>query len=513
MGLAASQSRMLMLTARKNDIESGMMSISNQKLALSRQSAEASREYSSALNATALTWGNNNLTYGLLMNPNGINNLGQYIITDASNGAVILNDGYINTLGLPTSGNPGALSNIMSQSEFLQTLLGVDEATADDYVNANDHVNTENITVEDNVSNSNFTICYNDAQILNDAGLIGLYNSNTTLQTTDASSGAYNANPAIHSARNKVNAGHVIEEFTDLLNDISSALGNTLENTLLEDLGSEYSDELEAALDYAYSATFNKFVYDSTNNTPGTKPVYRENVGCGNKNQLCYDYSIAKDHGFWGDMTYVTGKVKVDNSQVIDTFLNYFDQYCASAFGGETAPGNTIGGDETTRTGIGGTGAVTAAQPSDTEVVDDGNDVNNNNIADSYEASYYLNLYNAIDTYGWQNNNNVNNEDYLQNQILYDNICIKQMNSKGNWISISTGDADSPLTMEEDKRAIAKAEADYEAFKDELDYKESKLDIEMNDLDTERSAIETELDSVQKIINKNIERTFKMFDA
>ena len=56
MGLAASQARMLFLTARKNDVEFSQMKIADDKLSLSRNTEELSDDYNRALNARKLTW-------------------------------------------------------------------------------------------------------------------------------------------------------------------------------------------------------------------------------------------------------------------------------------------------------------------------------------------------------------------------------------------------------------------------------------------------------------------------
>ena len=86
-----------------------------------------------------------------------------------------------------------------------------------------------------------------------------------------------------------------------------------------------------------------------------------------------------------------------------------------------------------------------------------------------------------------------------------------QMQSDGSWSPISEGDPDSPLRNEADDEAIAKAEAEYDSTKAKIDSKEQQLDLEMKNLDTERSALDTEIDSVKKIIDTNIQRSFKMF--
>lgn len=55
MGMAASQARLLMITARIHDVEYQAQSIQHAKLALATQSDEAYREYTQALDATTLT--------------------------------------------------------------------------------------------------------------------------------------------------------------------------------------------------------------------------------------------------------------------------------------------------------------------------------------------------------------------------------------------------------------------------------------------------------------------------
>ena len=56
MGLAASQARLLTITARKADCEFLSMSLSHQKLALARDMEHISSEYQNALNQTKLVY-------------------------------------------------------------------------------------------------------------------------------------------------------------------------------------------------------------------------------------------------------------------------------------------------------------------------------------------------------------------------------------------------------------------------------------------------------------------------
>ena len=62
-----------------------------------------------------------------------------------------------------------------------------------------------------------------------------------------------------------------------------------------------------------------------------------------------------------------------------------------------------------------------------------------------------------------------------------------------------------------DKTALAKAEAKYEHAMKEIDRKDKQYDMTLSKLETERSALTTEYDSVKKVIEDNIERTFGIF--
>jgi len=140
-------------------------------------------------------------------------------------------------------------------------------------------------------------------------------------------------------------------------------------------------------------------------------------------------------------------------------------------------------------------------------------DENNNNASDTYEANYYLNLYDAINASGWQTNDNLDNPEYIQNQITNGNITLQTPDSTGQWNSVSSGDTACPYGTTTDDSAVAIEEAEYNSKKDALDYQEKQIDVQITNLDTERSAVTTEIDSVKKIIDDNVKRSFKMFQA
>ncbi len=132
MGLAASQARLLTITARKADCEFLSMSLSHQKLALARDMEHISSEYQNALNQTKLVYDyygsgdkSTNLTYGLLMEPSIYNDYYPKLVTDPKN-RVILNSAYAKAAkdaGIPAEGLLGTPSSDV-RNRFIEALAG-----------------------------------------------------------------------------------------------------------------------------------------------------------------------------------------------------------------------------------------------------------------------------------------------------------------------------------------------------------------------------------------------------
>lgn len=131
MGLAASQARLLTITARKADCEFMSMTLSHQKLALSRDMERVSTEYQNALTKTKLVYDyvgsadkQTDLTYSLLMNPSTYNDYLPKLVTDPTN-RVILNSSYAaaaRAAGIPAEGLDGLPSSDVRDA-FIDALL------------------------------------------------------------------------------------------------------------------------------------------------------------------------------------------------------------------------------------------------------------------------------------------------------------------------------------------------------------------------------------------------------
>ena len=111
-----------------------------------------------------------------------------------------------------------------------------------------------------------------------------------------------------------------------------------------------------------------------------------------------------------------------------------------------------------------------------------------------------------------------NDSESLNNMLMSGRITVDvvSIGTKGEITDDTTTVAsDSNLaetpTSTIDKRALAIAEAEYEHAMKKIDKKDKQYDMELNKLETERTALTTEYDSVKKVIQDNIERTFGIF--
>ena len=76
-----------------------------------------------------------------------------------------------------------------------------------------------------------------------------------------------------------------------------------------------------------------------------------------------------------------------------------------------------------------------------------------------------------------------------------------------SWDSIGGGAIGEVYDTTDD----AQAEAEFKATSDKIQNIDKKLELQLNQLETERSAIQTEIDSISKVIDNNVESSFKTF--
>ncbi len=101
-------------------------------------------------------------------------------------------------------------------------------------------------------------------------------------------------------------------------------------------------------------------------------------------------------------------------------------------------------------------------------------------------------------------------EDYSKLELIegLQNGTLKIVNAAGEDVTLSGNNNFYTGYYTDDDAA---AEAEYQTKTASIQVKEKRLQNELNQIETQQKACDQEIDSVKKIIEKNIERTFKVF--
>ena len=127
-------------------------------------------------------------------------------------------------------------------------------------------------------------------------------------------------------------------------------------------------------------------------------------------------------------------------------------------------------------------------------------------------AGYYDTLFNMICKNGWTENDNIDDNNYLRTMLQNGMVYISKQKDDRFYYQNNYA-TDSYIKEIADERLIARAEANYNTEKAKLNAKEETLDLKMKNLDTEISALTTEYDTVKNTISKQIEKSFKRYNA
>jgi len=141
---------------------------------------------------------------------------------------------------------------------------------------------------------------------------------------------------------------------------------------------------------------------------------------------------------------------------------------------------------------------------------------------DSGAITYNTNVFNEIkESGGWNNpgDANMTDKDWLSAQVNNGNLFLYEYDSTagtagtGDYTNVSWTSGDATMQEVSDNTQTAKAEASYDSTMASIQSKDKRFDLSLTTIDTEHTAIQTEIESVKKVIDKNIERSFKIFNA
>lgn len=141
-------------------------------------------------------------------------------------------------------------------------------------------------------------------------------------------------------------------------------------------------------------------------------------------------------------------------------------------------------------------------------------DVNNRDENAEAKAEWYTNLFNRMLEGGYQTLENglASSAEWLQFALESGLISMEQVNIKQQWVSTMYSNC-SNITESQVDVDITIAEAEYNKTMSEIEAKDKRYDIELKNIDTEHQSLQTEYDSIKSVIDKNVERNFKMFEA
>ena len=456
MGMAASQARLLTITARQHDVEYKAQSIQNAKIQLATQQDEAYKEYLEALDATTLTvkdWEGNRIT-ATFNNLCGVNAVdiatgNKYAFRD-SRGRLIVTDEVKNKYDSYTGGD--------DPYEFAFYAMGVSQETLASLHTSEAAVNAKYETLD------------SETQIAINGYVDQMKQAIGDKYINDKNSYYYLVNP----------------------------------DHKLSDLVKRYNDDTDTTYQKALDATQKRF-YENAQDDDPLAVAYK----------LYKPFSSSKDPNL-----HLAGQSALNSDTALKQKLTELYNKIEKLAQGSRHKLYLSHAEEIFR-----------------ELGKSGNSNKYDNIDfDADKFDFYVRMYKEIQAsggecisindydgtiVGYENEKKhaADDSEWLQNMIKCGKITVDLVNTdkKTGAVSFaSTGvPSDSILeyttTTTMDKSAMAKAEAEYEHKNKQINQKDKQYDMDLAKLDTERSALKKEYDSITKVIDENIERTFGIF--
>lgn len=543
MGLAAGQARLLTITGRKSDCEYQSMKLSHQKIALARELADLSNEYQNSLDQTKLIYDyygkgdtSTQLSYGILMNPSALNDYKPITVTD-SMGRITLNSKYANVArkaGIPQEGL-GTLPSENIRNKFIQGLVGEGLITEDMGTKITKVPYNQNagfggdVTVATKTQEGNYSdlLKYIEENCTDSYDLKNITNGVNDTKTNNGAQDA-DSDELKSTTLHNLLTSHVIisacgqdgdhwadDEAKSLANNLSSdasGLFAWLEDELSKVLGvNTYAQQALAYATKQMSMMFDTTNYTNIESISGT----RRDVNNRTETKKCRQGNIDDSQNLIGfsfsKLSMGPGKknrnptIAIDLSNLAQAYLTHFADYMngiskvdekgIQVF--DVNKGQTIGShlakDNKTYQYIFGADKTVSSD-------------------DMAQATFYDTLFNQICANGWTENNQIEDKTYLQ-QMLQSGMLYLSKNKDDGYYYQENYATDSYIKEIEDDTKVAQAEAKYTTEKAKLNAKEETLDLKMKNLDTEISSLSTEYDTVKNAISKNIEKSFKRYNA
>lgn len=543
MGMSASQARLLTLTARLNRNEYRAQQISNAKIRLAQSTEDASDAYIQALNATNLTYttydesGNKNTqqltggviyTYSSIKNQYGfVNAAGQLMVTEKDGGNYETSknlEEFLDKYGLLGSldeaktiqvTNPAYTDAMNKYSKEIENWKSQKPDKSDNKYWKLDKVTVENSELYDKFVSGTDSGCW--SSVMNDSAAlyhlgdvlshlldVGKYTTSDGKNTFEIKEDLSNASPFYHWWTTGGSGG---------VNGNAATMTEIREQIKNMDCCGKTEDEYHQNCDK--NQTMTQKIVDLLWDSQEVFKKEGNNIGSESYNNIL---DRAKHLVFY-DLKYALNEEKEIKSFDQDAYDKDFAEWEAKEPQKEDVP-----------------------QYIEKKV---------RQATNSDEAQWYINLWHRMNgesdykagymneteydsaTDGWVTDSKTGQsyailEDGLMNDpewiafalknsvITMEQVQYSNPNEAGTglknvaWTSIVYTSM-TEMSEETSEKKRTKAEVIYEQAQRDIEELDKKYDNDLKQLDTEHNALQTEYESIQNVINKNVERTFKTF--
>lgn len=462
MGMAASQARLLSITARLTNNENSGQSISYSKQRLADQTQQITNEYNEALNTTKLTvlTGFNgsdatytDISYDTMTNKQMAANTKQYVVTDTK-GRILVTEDIANAYK-QSAGNYNQFLAKLGYSQSDMTVQNIASLSATDKQDAAQKIHD----AWDKYFASVGIECDDDDHkgFLEEYKWTNVFDTNDKGEFLDQKGNVISSDEVASKGYSSVGSGYVSRA---VIGKDGTATG---EYQAINYEGT--SDESKQLYDYAMAITeafmrteesLNENAVDSNGNVIKDKNGNPIKLSKFNQAYVIGDYKSA---------------IFSDNKAELNYYKNIYDKMQSSGYFTYTnIPAKANADSEHYKYASVGTGTAGNVQKSP---------LKDNTVFEAAlrDGSLRLEYYSTT------------SKSFKTTTISEDN-CIQEVS---------------------DERAIARAESKYNQDMADLENQDKKLDLELKKLDTEHSALQTEYDSVKNVVDKNVESSFKTF--
>jgi hypothetical protein len=480
--MAASQARLLSITARLSNNEMEQQSIAYSKQRLSDDSERINETYLDALDQTTyrvLTGYNNSeacyaeLTYNQLTGLNTVASGKQYLVKD-NKGQVLVSS----AIAKAYQQNNGDFNRFLRDLGYTQSDINVKNlTTSEDAIHDawDKYLASVNKSIYDTDGEHILDFGYTSFSSDSYDGYV-TYDTAYTTDSTGSTISLFKDSTGYYKERYALSA----QQYEDANGDIQTFVGYQTE----EQQGTDYWNIVD---NVAYNTETGKYIYTNLDGEDvETDVLYADPdedlVSENNRNYLTYNGgSYISEGGVSYDITKSTKALNYDGTTTAQREL--FDYATAIT---EAYYNNSI------------------SKTSDTLTYD------------AETVNYYKNIFNEMRTSGYTtvaNETNLKDSEWFVKQLKAGSLTLSYYSTVDKSFVGTTLDDDESITEKEDSSAIAVAEQVYQTEMDKLEAQDKQFDLQLNKLESEHNSLQTEYESVKKIVSQNVEKSFNVFNA